>query len=294
METSGRAGRSQGKTKEPIMPRLARAWLCLAISLLLVAARFAAAAEDPGDALRRAASAGDLAKVKELLAAGVDVNAANAYGGTALAFAADRGHTAVVELLLERGADVNAKDRFYGFTPLAWAASRGHAEIVRLLLAKGAEGEAEALANAAGQGEIAVVKTILERGKLGPEALSEALGAAAQGERSERAAEVIALLEAAGAKPPAPVAVDPAVLKTYEGTFEGEGYSMKVALKDGKLTMSADGGGILTLAPVDPVTFRVEDVPGIKIVFQVEAGKVRGLILDRGGRMTPLTRKETP
>jgi Ankyrin repeats (3 copies) len=282
-----------GKTKEAIMPRLATAGLCLGLSLLLAAARSTAAADDPGDALRRAASAGDLAKVKELLAAGVDVNAANSYGGTALAFAADKGQTAIVELLLERGANANIEDSFYHATPLAWAVNRGHAEIVRLLLAKGAEGEAQALASAAGQGKTAVVKTILDRGKLGPEALSEALAAASQGQRSERA-EVVALLEAVGAKPPAAVVVDPAVLKTYEGTFDGEGFSLKVAMKEGKLTMSVDGGNARTLAPIDPVTFRVEEAPGLKIAFQVEAGKVRGLTFDRGGSTTQLTKKETP
>lgn len=193
-------------------------------------------------------------------------------------------------MLLERGANVNVEDRFYHSTPLAWAVSHGHAEIVRLLLAKGAEGEAQALESAAGAGKTAVVKLLLERGKLGPEALSDALTAASQGGQSE----VVALLEAAGAKPPAPVAVDPAVLKTYEGTFDGEGFSLTVALKEGKLTMSADGGGTLTLAAIDPVTFRVDEVPGLKIAFQVEAGKVRGLTVDRGGSTTPLTRRQTP
>ena len=90
-----------------------------------LAAEAAAAAEDAGDALRRAASAGDLAKVTELLAAGTDVNAANPYGGTALAFACDHGHAAVVDLLLARGANVNAEDSYYHSTPLGWAVSAG-------------------------------------------------------------------------------------------------------------------------------------------------------------------------
>ncbi|HEX9968176.1 MAG TPA: ankyrin repeat domain-containing protein [Solirubrobacterales bacterium] len=271
------------------MPKLPAAGLYFALSLLLAASRPIAAAEDPGDTLRRAASAGDLAKVKELLAAGVDVNAANAYGGTALAFAADKGHAAVVELLLERGADANIKDRFYNATPLVWAVERGHAEIVRALLAKGAQGEAEALASAAGSGRAAIVKVILERGKVGPEALSDALAAASQRQKPE----VVALLEAAGARPPAAVAVDPAVLKTYEGTFVGEGFSVTVAVKDGKLVATSDGG-TLTFAAVDPVTFRAEEVPGLKVVFQVEEGKVRGLTVHQGERTTPLKKRETP
>ncbi len=270
------------------MPKLA-AGLCLALSLLFAAPPPGAAAEDPGDALRRAASTGDLAKVKELLAAGVDVNAANKYGGTALAFASDKGHTAVVDLLLERGADVNTKDSFYGATPLTWAVMHGHADIVKTLLAKGAQGEAEALMTATGEGQTAVAKAIVERGKLGPEVLSDALAAASQAEQPE----IVALLQAAGAKPQATVAVDPAVLKSYEGAYDGEGFSITIAAKDGKLIATSDGGP-LTLAAVDPVTFRAEEVPGLKVVFQVEEGKVRGMAFQRGERSTPLTRRVTP
>jgi hypothetical protein len=271
------------------MPKLAAVGLCLGLALLLAAPHPAAAAEDPGDALRRAASAGDLAKVKDLLTAGVDVNAANAYGGTALAFAADKGHVAVVELLLERGADANVKDRFYNLTPLAWAVNHGHADVVRALLAKGAQSEAEALSAAAGAGHTAVVKVVLERGKVGAEALSDALAAASQRQH----AEIVSLLEAAGAKPPATVAVEPAVLKSYEGAYDGDGFSLTLAVKEDKLIMSS-GGGTLTLAAADPVTFRAAEAPGFKIVFRVEEGKVRGLTVHQGERSIPLTKRETP
>lgn len=271
------------------MPKLCAAGICLALSLLIATSRPSAAAEDPGDALRRAASAGDVAKVKELLAAGVDVNAANSYGGTALAFACDKGQTAVVNLLLEHGADVNAKDRFYGATPLTWAVEKGHVEIVRALLAKGAQGEAEALMFAAAGGQAGVVKLILERGKVGPEGLSNALVTASKEEQKE----VVALLEAAGAKPPATVEVDPAVLKSYEGIYESPELTATVAMKDGKLTASADGG-TLTLTAADPVTFRAEEFAGIKVTFQVEAGKVTGLTIHRGESSTPLKKRETP
>lgn len=271
------------------MPKLCAAGICLALSLLFAISRPAAAADDPGDALRRAASAGDVAKVKELLAAGVDVNAANAYGGTALAFAADKGQTAVVKLLLEHGANVNAKDRFYNLTPLGWAVENGHIEIVRTLLEKGAEGEAEALGFAAAVGQAGVVKLILERGKVGPEGLSDALVTATKEEQKE----IVALLEAAGAKPPAKVEVDPAVLKSYEGTYDGPGFTATVALKDGKLTAASDGG-TLTLLAADPVTFRAEEFAGIKVTFQSEAGKVTGMTIHRGESSTPLKKRETP
>lgn len=272
------------------MPKLVTG-LCLTLCLVLAAG--AAAAEDPGEALRRAATAGDLVKVKELLAAGVDVNAANAYGGTALAFAADKGHAAVVDLLIERGANINARDSFYGSTPLAWAVRHEHLEIVRTLLAKGAQGESEALIRAATEGRNAVVKIILERGKVDSEALTDALVAATQGQQTE----TVALLQTAGVKPPVTVTLDPAVLKTYEGTFVGtyggEEFDLTVAAKDGKLIMDSDEGP-LTFAATDPVTFRAEEVPGLKVVFQVEEGKVRGLSIRQGETATPLTKRETP
>jgi hypothetical protein len=268
--------------------RVAR--LSLVLALLLFAPRPAVAGEDAGDALRKAASAGDLAKVKELLAAGTDVNAPNAYGGTALAFAADRGHAAVVDLLLERGADVNATDRYYNAKPLDWAVGRGHAEIVRALLAKGAPGEAAALASAAGDGHTAVVKVILERGKVAAEALSDALAAATGAEE----AEIVTLLEKAGAKPHPTVTVDPAVLATYAGSYAGEGFDVKVAVAEGKLQVTSERGMNLTFVAADPVTFRAQDVPGLKISFQVEEGKVKGVTLHRGENTTPLQRKPEP
>ena len=274
------------------MPRLVSG-LCLALLLLLLAPRSGGAAEDPGEALRRAASAGDVTKVKELLAAGVDVNAANAYGGTALSFACHKGHAAVVDLLLERGADVHAKDTFYNSTPLVWAVQSGHAGIARTLLEKGARGEEQALMTAAELGQGAVVTMLLERGKLGPETLSDALMIASQNEQPQ----IVTLLQAAGAKPLAPMAVDPAVLKSYEGTYEGafdgEPFTLAIAVSDGKLTLSTDGR-VFPFVAADPVTFKAEGIPALKIVFQVAEGKVRGLTLHQGESTTPLTRKETP
>jgi len=64
---------------------------------------------------------------------------------------------------------------------------------------------------------------ILERGKVSPEGLSDALAAARAGEK----AEVVALLEKAGAKPHPTVTVDPAILATYAGAYAGEGFDIK-------------------------------------------------------------------
>lgn len=259
------------------------------------AAAAGAAAADTGDALRKAASAGDLKKVQELLTAGADVNAANSYGGTALAFACDHGHAAVVDLLLARGADANVADRYYHATPLVWAVERGHAEIVRSLLAKGAKGAGDALVSAAGSGHAAVVGVILDRAKLGseklaPETLTDALVAAKKGEHPEVAAQ----LEAAGARPPAIVTVDPAVLASYEGAYESADLQVAVTTKDGKVILTTDRWTLAFVA-ADPVTFRAEEVPGLKVRFEVEGGKVSGVTLLRSeGDPTLLKKKATP
>jgi hypothetical protein len=265
---------------------------CLVLLLLLTTG--AVAAQDPGDELRRAASAGDLAKVKELLDKGVDVNAANHYGGTALAFACDKGHTEVVRLLLERGANANAKDTFYNLTPIGWAAQKGHRDIVRLLLEKGAAADDQTLMMGLFGGQPETLKVLLEKGKFTPEQLSSALAMTQQLEENKE--EMIKLLEAAGAKPavPANFQVDAETLKSYEGTYEAEGGAMTavVALKDGKL-IATFGSQTLTLGAVDKVTFRPEEFPVAKMIFQVQDGKVTGLVLDQGGpRTMSLTKKE--
>ena len=62
----------------------------------------------------------DLVKIRDLVDAGVDVNAAGKDGWTALMWAAFKGHRDVVRLLLQAGANVNATDN-YGLTAIDMA-----------------------------------------------------------------------------------------------------------------------------------------------------------------------------
>jgi ankyrin repeat protein len=89
-----------------------------------------------GSWLHVAATHGQLAVVKWLVEAGIDINNHSGIaGGTALNEAALEGHLNVVRYLLENGAelDVSESER----NPLFSAVNGGHLEIVRFLLEHG-------------------------------------------------------------------------------------------------------------------------------------------------------------
>ncbi len=91
--------------------------------------------------LMAALSAGDTTTVRELLAAGAEVDARypvlNGFNDqhTPLLVAARDGHTEIVTALLEAGADVNATEPTFGASPLHKAVYNGHTEITAALAA---------------------------------------------------------------------------------------------------------------------------------------------------------------
>jgi ankyrin repeat protein len=85
-----------------------------------------------------AAGAGDLSRVKALLADGVDVNTKGNGGLTALMQASQNGHIKVVRALLAVRADVNAQTA-EGETALIVASQNGQLEIVQALVAAKAD-----------------------------------------------------------------------------------------------------------------------------------------------------------
>jgi len=87
-------------------------------------------------ALMFAARVGDLASARLLIAAGANVNDADAWGVSAMVLAAHSGFTAMVEFLLDTGADANASGP--GFTALHEAIMRRDEKMVTALLAHGA------------------------------------------------------------------------------------------------------------------------------------------------------------
>jgi ankyrin repeat protein len=89
--------------------------------------------------LLEAARQGNVARVRALVEARVDVNAATASGTTALMEAAAAGRNDVARVLIDAGADVDARDRL-GRTALDVALRAGQAPMVRLLRSRGAVG----------------------------------------------------------------------------------------------------------------------------------------------------------
>jgi ankyrin repeat protein len=91
-------------------------------------------------ALMFAARVGDLESAKLLVAAGADVNDADAWGVSATSLAAHSGFTDVVLFLLDKGADPNRAEP--GFAPLHEAVMRRDEKMVAALLAHGADASA--------------------------------------------------------------------------------------------------------------------------------------------------------
>lgn len=87
-------------------------------------------------ALLFAARAGELSSAKLLLAAGANVNDADAWGVSAMVLAAHSGYRELVEFLLDKGADANMAAA--GFSALHIAIARRDEAMVRALLTHGA------------------------------------------------------------------------------------------------------------------------------------------------------------
>jgi ankyrin repeat protein/L-ascorbate metabolism protein UlaG (beta-lactamase superfamily) len=86
--------------------------------------------------LHMAAFAGQIEAVKLLLESGAVIDSGSPDNSTPLDGAARQGHTEVVRLLLSKGADVNHRDN-NGMTPMHFAAYEGKTEVVRALIEAG-------------------------------------------------------------------------------------------------------------------------------------------------------------
>jgi ankyrin repeat protein len=124
--------------------------------------------------LHEAVRAGEVARARELIAAGADVNARDSYGATVLMNAAHAGNVEMVKALIAAGADVNATDE------LGWNAvhkavynsdlDKGFPEVVVALAQAGSDVNAKIgygirpLMLAAGYGEASVCQALIDNG----------------------------------------------------------------------------------------------------------------------------------
>ena len=165
---------------------------------------------ETNDMLIAAAARGDANAVRELLAQGADVQAADSSGRTALVVAAYHRDNDVARLLIDAGADVNQQDTTRQSAYLL-ATSEGNLDLLRLVLRAGADVhsldsyEGTGLIRAADRGHVAVVRELLETdiavdhvNRLGWTALLEAI---ILGDGGPRHTEIVRLLLAAGADP---------------------------------------------------------------------------------------------
>src|SRR5688572_31873428 len=90
-------------------------------------------AQAPAADLLQSAKLGDVTRVRDLLARGASVDAADRRGLTPLMWAAASGHPEIVRQLLESGAAVDRRAGD-GSTALMLAAANGFTEIVRALV----------------------------------------------------------------------------------------------------------------------------------------------------------------
>jgi ankyrin repeat protein len=115
--------------------------ILLAARLVLVATAWHQACL--GETKLGEAESAALAKVRDFLDGGGDVNAKDKDGQTELHKAALKGYKSVAEVLLERGADVNATDA-KGRTPLHRAVEKTYTvAVAELLLARKADVDAK-------------------------------------------------------------------------------------------------------------------------------------------------------
>jgi len=131
----------------------------LLIAFVLVSVS-AVALEPPEEPLHKAALAGNVKKVKELIDEGVDVNKLDGrYGCTALHIAAGGGHLEIVKVLRKAGARIYVENKQK--EPLIFAAvSSGNLALVKYLLAEGASKK-----STKAQGENLIHHVILGRTK---------------------------------------------------------------------------------------------------------------------------------
>jgi len=218
---------------------------------------------DASGLVAQAARQGDLGRIRELLAAGEQVNEPESDGSTGALWAAHQADPDMLTTLIAAGADVNAPNRF-GVTPLLEAARTGGSTIVRILLENGADISAAALEgetplmSAARAGDVESVSLLLAAGS-DPNAAEDFQGqtalmwAAAEGHSA-----VVEQLLAAGADPDIRARVSDLTERSTRTDFPTGGFTAAMwAAREGYkdiLEKLVAGGADLSLTNGDGAT----------------------------------------
>ncbi|MDX2212680.1 MAG: ankyrin repeat domain-containing protein [Oculatellaceae cyanobacterium bins.114] len=188
-----------------------------------------------------AAMYGDLKKVQQLIADGVDVNAIASCNRTALSLAIQGGHIPVIQALLDAGADPNLPDEtddgLVANTPLMEAASTffapNRSDMVRLLIQKGANVNQQgaqgqtALMSALAHSDMDVIETLIKAGANLDIRDSNGNTALMQAE-SGRLTKVASVLRQAGASQQGLKEVE-----LFKAVRQGDVEKVKALLQDG-------------------------------------------------------------
>ena len=255
-----------------------------ALSFILLLGATLQAQPLPADALLDAARTGDRVRVVALLDSGVSVNTANKYGVSALGFAAERGHFDIVRLLVERGADVNVVDSFYGSRPVDFALRGGHLNIAVYLLEHKSPGAVSVLNMAIRRRDEAAVRIALATKQADAAALASASTLAGQSGDAAIAAMVKAAADATPAVPPKVIALNPTLLRSYEGNYQNAstGAVVAIAFDGSRLTLAAEGQPTFRLQAIEERRFIAEDAPEINVLLGGRGGIIERMSIVRG------------
>ena len=257
-----------------------RALVAVSLLLMLLPAR----ADEGSAALFDAAREGDLASVKRLIEAGVDVNASTRYGATALSYAADKGHAEIVGYLIEKGADLNNEDTFYKVTPIGWALVNDHDAIVVMLLEAGAEGADDVLSMGVQRNKPELVKLALQSDQIDSSHVAQALTIAARVPDSAPLVEMLQKAEVRQAEI-AEVEVPVEVLERYAGHYKSDQIALEIDIRveEGKLVGQGTGQPSFNLVPTAENEFKAIEVPNLTLSFNGRGGIVEQMTIIQGG-----------
>lgn len=266
----------------------------VAATVLLLCFSFTYLFADDGETLRDAARKGDAAKVKELIAKKIDLNAPSEYGVTALALACNHGHEEVAILLLDAGASPNTKDKFYRASPLTWALGKQNKNIIEALIKHGAEDIDSAIGSAVAMRQPEIVALLIDSKKATEKALLEAHFTAKTIAKSAPDAEPVkkiveslqkALPEAAIAEFERKklAAADTDKFKIYEGNYQSEaGARLTLRIVSGRLLATDPESERST--PLEPEENNTFTSRGLVVSFTKEKEAIATMIWKTGDR----------